>query len=139
MIRRANGYQPKQPNKDTSQEPRNVLGQPLLPCCFDPMTGFYRDGHCNTGPQDEGAHTVCAQMTEEFLAFSVAKGNDLVTPRPDWGFPGLKPGDFWCLCALRWLEAFEAGVGPPVKLSATHEATLKFVDIEYLKSHALEE
>jgi uncharacterized protein (DUF2237 family) len=101
------------------------------------MTGFYRDGYCRTGPGDSGLHTVCALMTEEFLAFSVAQGNDLVTPHPEWGFPGLHPGDRWCLCVTRWQEALEAGVAPLVDLEATHTSTLEFVEFQDLQAHAL--
>lgn len=115
----------------------NVLGEPLVPCGYDPKTGFYRTGTCETGPQDVGAHVVCAQVTEAFLRFSKAKGNDLTTPMPQFGFPGLKPGDRWCLCALRWKEAFDADVAPPVILAATHESALRYVDISDLKEHAL--
>lgn len=117
---------------------RNVLGGPLATCCTAPMTGFYRDGNCHTGPQDAGTHVVCARVTQAFLAFSVARGNDLVTPVPQFRFPGLKPGDKWCLCALRWKEAFAAGVAPPVVLAATHEKALDFVTLEDLKRHALD-
>ncbi|MFM1802036.1 MAG: hypothetical protein RJA81_1388 [Planctomycetota bacterium] len=101
------------------------------------MTGFYRDGCCNTGDMDTGQHTVCAEMTREFLQFSVVRGNDLVTPRPEWNFPGLKPGDFWCICVLRWREAYLAGCAPKVRLEATHEDALKFVKLEELKEHAI--
>lgn len=100
------------------------------------MTGFFRDGCCNTGPMDRGVHTVCARVTEDFLTFSKARGNDLSTPRPEFQFPGLKPGDRWCLCAARWAEAYEAGMAPEVVLEATHEATLQMVPIEALKAHA---
>ena len=100
------------------------------------MTGFYRDGCCNTGADDAGLHLVCAEMTDEFLEFSVERGNDLVTPMPQFGFPGLKAGDRWCLCVLRWKEAFEAGVPPKVHLEATHISTLEFVDLDVLQSHA---
>jgi uncharacterized protein (DUF2237 family) len=100
------------------------------------MTGFYRDGSCHTGPQDFGTHVVCARVTREFLDFSVARGNDLVTPVPQFRFPGLKPGDKWCMCAMRWKEALEAGVAPPVVLAATHEKALEFVSLEDLKRHA---
>jgi len=113
---------------------RNVLGGELILCCRDPITGFYRDGTCRTGSDDLGVHTVCARVTAEFLAFSKARGNDLSTPRP--GFPGLKPGDRWCLCAARWQEAFEAGMAPKVVLEATHEATLDHVNLEDLEAHA---
>ena len=116
----------------------NVLGEPLQSCCTDPMTGFYRSGSCETGPQDFGAHVVCAEVNAEFLAFSKSRGNDLSTPQPDFGFPGLKPGDRWCLCAARWVEAMEAGMAPPVKLTATHERVLKFISFEVLKQHALD-
>jgi len=113
---------------------RNVLGGELALCCRDPLTGFYRDGTCRTGSDDLGVHTVCVRMTAEFLAFSKARGNDLSTPRP--GFPGLKAGDRWCLCAARWQEALEAGMAPKVVLEATHEATLAYVRLEDLKAHA---
>lgn len=119
-----------------SSKARNVLGEPLQPCCNDPVTGFYRDGYCHTGPEDQGVHTVCAYVTAEFLQYSRDQGNDLSTPRPEFGFAGLKPGDQWCLCAPRWQEAFEAGKAPRVALMATHEATLKVIDLEDLKSHA---
>jgi uncharacterized protein (DUF2237 family) len=101
------------------------------------MTGFYRDGSCRTGPEDAGSHTVCARVTAEFLEFSRARGNDLVTPRPEWGFPGLKPGDGWCLCASRWKEALDAGCAPPVVLAATHEKALEVVNLEELRAHAV--
>ena len=116
----------------------NVLGAPLAPCSIDPMTGFYRDGCCSTGPEDVGRHVVCAEVTAEFLAYSRARGNDLVTSRPEFGFPGLKPGDRWCLCADRWREALEAGVAPPIVLRSTHQHALRHVDLEDLKSHALD-
>lgn len=117
---------------------RNVLGDPLTACCETPTTGFFRDGYCNTGPGDIGVHTVCAIMTEEFLAYTREQGNDLSTPRPDFGFKGLKPGDRWCLCASRWAEAADAGVAPPVVLSACHEATLECVELSVLSRHALQ-
>ncbi len=117
---------------------RNVLGGPLATCCTAPLTGFYRDGSCHTGPQDLGTHVVCAQVTLEFLEFSVARGNDLVTPVPQFHFPGLNPGDKWCLCAMRWKEALAAGVAPPVVLAATHEKALEFVSLEDLKRHAVD-
>jgi len=116
----------------------NVLGEPLQPCGLDPVTGFYRDGCCNTGYDDPGIHVVCARMTREFLAFSKQRGNDLSTPSPDAGFPGLKPGDRWCLCAGRWKEALDAGVAPPVVLGATHEEALAIVPLAELKRHALD-
>ena len=114
----------------------NVLGEPLQACSFDPVTGFYRDGCCHTGPDDVGTHVVCARVTADFLAFSQAVGNDLSTPRPEWRFPGLRPGDRWCLCVRRWKEALTAGVAPPVILEATHTSTLQFVDLETLQQHA---
>ncbi len=116
---------------------RNVLGSPLQVCSIEPLTGFTRDGVCRTGPQDIGNHTVCAQMTEAFLAYSRRQGNDLVTPVAEYGFPGLKPGDRWCVCAARWLEAAEAGVAPPVILDATHERALRKVALADLQYHAL--
>ena len=115
----------------------NVLGGPLEVCSTRPMTGFYRDGCCHTGPQDSGRHVVCAQMTQEFLLFTQRMGNDLITPRPEYRFPGLKPGDRWCLCALRWREALEAGVAPPVILEATHKKALDCVILEDLHAHSL--
>jgi len=115
---------------------KNVLGGPLATCSRSPMTGFLRTGCCETSDEDHGSHTVCAVMTEEFLEFSVARGNDLVTPRLQWGFPGLKPGDRWCLCAARWQEAFDAGMAPKVVLEACHEACLTIVDLDDLKVHA---
>ena len=116
---------------------KNVLGRDLQLCCTDPMTGYHRDGSCNTGPGDFGVHVVCAQMTEEFLQFSRSRGNDLSTPGPAYGFPGLVPGDRWCLCAERWKEALDAGVAPPVVLEATHISALEFVDLADLKAHAV--
>jgi uncharacterized protein (DUF2237 family) len=115
----------------------NVLGEPLKPCSFDPVTGFFRDGCCNTGPEDVGRHTVCARMTAEFLAFSRRRGNDLTTPRPEYGFPGLRPGDRWCLCALRWREAWAAGAAPKVVLASTHRSVLELVPLEVLQAHAM--
>ena len=118
--------------------PMNVIGTELEPCCIDPMTGFYRDGFCRTGAGDMGVHVVCAQMTAEFLEFSKAQGNDLSTPHPDYGFPGLKPGDSWCLCAPRWQEALEAGMAPQVKLASTHITALEFVSMRDLQAHAID-
>ncbi len=120
------------------QRPLNVLGRPLEPCCFDPLTGFYRDGHCRTGGDDLGVHAVCVEVTEEFLQFSVSAGNDLSTPRPEWGFPGLVAGDRWCLCADRWREALEAGTAPPILLRATHASMLEFVTMGELEANALD-
>ncbi|KAA0217475.1 MAG: DUF2237 domain-containing protein [Leptolyngbya sp. PLA3] len=115
---------------------RNVLGGVLETCSLEPMTGFYRNGCCCTGPEDVGSHTVCVVLTAAFLAFSKSRGNDLSTPRPEWGFPGLKPGDRWCLCAPRFAEALEAGMAPQVVLGATHERALEFVTLEDLRAHA---
>ena len=117
----------------------NVLGGELALCSRDPMTGFYRDGCCRTGPEDHGLHIVCARVTGEFLAFSKRAGNDLSTPLPAYGFPGLKHGDQWCICALRWKEALDAGVAPPVVLEATHVSALEFVSLEDLEKHAARE
>jgi hypothetical protein len=117
-------------------EATNVVGGKLETCCTSPMTGYYRDGKCNTGGGDFGAHTVCAQLTEEFLQFTKSNGNDLSTPVPEFNFPGLKPGDCWCLCASRWKEAMDAGVAPPVVLAATHALTLEYVSLDELKQHA---
>jgi uncharacterized protein (DUF2237 family) len=117
---------------------RNVLGEPLATCGEDPMTGFFRDGCCRTGPTDLGAHVVCARMTAEFLEYTRSRGNDLSSPVPAAGFPGLKPGDRWCLCAARWREALAAGCAPKVVLQATHEAALETVDLDTLKEHALD-
>ena len=115
---------------------RNVLGGELASCSTSPMTGFYRNGCCETGPHDTGMHTVCAVMTAEFLAFSRAAGNDLSTPRPEFAFPGLKPGDRWCLCAPRWKEALDAGMAPQLVLEACHEETLAIVPLGVLKDFA---
>ena len=117
---------------------RSVLGGPLAPCSDTPPTGFYRDGCCNTGPEDAGSHTVCAVMTAEFLAFSKARGNDLSTPMPEFQFRGLKPGDRWCLCAPRWQEAFIAGKAPKVVLTATHERALEHTALVDLKRFAVD-
>ena len=118
--------------------PKNVLGTELATCSTDPMTGFYRDGCCRTGRDDVGLHTVCIQATAEFLEFSRQVGNDLSTPIPMYLFPGVQPGDRWCLCAERWKQALEAGMAPPVVLEATHISTLEFVDLEDLQAHAIE-
>jgi len=119
------------------EESVNVLGEPLKPCSFDPMTGFFRDGCCNTGPQDRGRHTVCVRVTAEFLDFSRQRGNDLGTPRPEFGFPGLNPGDRWCLCADRWREALEAGIAPKVILASTHRSVLDSIPLAVLQAHAM--
>ena len=115
----------------------NVLGTDLTLCSADPVTGFFRDGHCNTCAEDQGSHTVCAVMTEKFLAFSKYVGTDLSTPRPEYGFAGLKPGDQWCLCAGRFYQAAQEGCGPKVNLGATHEAALEIVPLEVLKDHEI--
>ncbi len=119
-------------------EELNVLGEPLIPCSHDPLTGFQRDGCCSAHPQDLGDHLVCTLMTREFLDFSVARGNDLVTPLPEYGFPGLQPGDRWCLCAARWQEAFEAGAAPKVVLTATHQNALDAIKLADLKQYAVD-
>jgi uncharacterized protein (DUF2237 family) len=138
---RALAFQPVRmvaPNGNTDR-PRNVLGGPLAPCCFQPRTGFYRDGYCATGPEDIGSHTVCARVTAEFLAFTASRGNDLSTPALQFGFPGLRPGDKWCLCASRWKEAYDAGVAPPVILEACHENALRVVSLALLREHSMDQ
>lgn len=117
---------------------KNVLGKPLQPCSFDPMTGWFRNGCCETGPGDFGLHIVCVQVTAEFLAYSRSVGNDLSTPVPEYDFPGLKHGDRWCLCAARWKEAYDAGVAPGVILASTHMSAIEFATLEELKEHALD-
>jgi uncharacterized protein (DUF2237 family) len=121
------------------EEDVNVVGGELQPCSLDPLTGFYRDGCCATGPEDAGSHTVCAIVTEEFLEFSALAGNDLSTPRPQWGFPGLSPGDRWCVCAARWLEAYDAGCAPGVVLGATHARAAELIPIDALIGHAADQ
>ena len=121
----------------TMAQSLNVFGQPLLLCCNEPKTGFFRDGFCNTGSNDVGTHVICAEMTAEFLSFTKSKGNDLSTPNPIYDFPGLKPGDCWCLCALRWKEAYEAGVAPNVKLEATHDKALEYLTMNQLIEKAI--
>jgi uncharacterized protein (DUF2237 family) len=120
-------------------ESRNILGKPLQAASFSPLTGFYRDGYCRTGALDAGAHVVCAVLTQPFLDYSKAQGNDLVTPRPEFGFPGLRAGDRWCVCASRWLEAYDAGVAPQVVLAATHERALNTIPLDALKEKAFSE
>ena len=120
------------------EKQKNVLDEELQDCGIDPMTGFYRDGCCNTGAGDVGTHTVCAIMTDEFLEYSKSKGNDLITPRPEFDFPGLKAGDAWCLCALRWEEARQAGCAPRVKLTSTNIKTLEMVEFDDLKAHQID-
>ena len=124
-----NGHRPK---------PKNVLGSELKTCCTNPMTGFYRDGYCKTGADDRGSHTICIVATDGFLTFSKSRGNDLSTPRPEYDFPGLKAGDKWCLVAMRWQEAFDAGMAPEVVLEATHENALQFVRLEDLREYEAE-
>ena len=121
-----------------ADDARNALGGDLLVCGLDPKTGYFRDGHCRTRPDDLGRHVVCAEVTDDFLQFSRERGNDLVTPQPAFDFPGLKPGDRWCLCALRWREALDAGVAPPVFLQASHERVLELVDLDLLLPYALD-
>lgn len=117
---------------------KNVLGGPLEACSNKPLTGFYRDGCCNTGAEDLGVHTVCAVMTEDFLKLTLEQDNDLITPVPEFGFPGLRIGDRWCVCAERWAEALDFGVAPPVVLEATHEATLNYISLDELKRFAVQ-
>jgi uncharacterized protein (DUF2237 family) len=131
-------YQERSGGGGRRQVQRNVLGGLLEGCSFEPVTGFFRDGCCNTAPEDVGSHTVCAVMTAEFLAFSASRGNDLSTSVPQYGFPGLKPGDRWCLCAPRWQEAFEAGKAPKVVLAGTQEGALAYARLEDLKAHAVD-
>jgi uncharacterized protein (DUF2237 family) len=123
-------------NMTNSEIARNVLGQPLVACSFEPLTGFYRDGCCKTGPDDVGSHLVCAIMTDEFLGFSKQAGNDLSTPMPQWRFPGLVAGDQWCLCVDRWKESFYAGFAPKIKLESTHINALQVVELDILKLYA---
>ena len=117
---------------------KNVRNKDLQPCSHDPLTGFFRNGYCQTGPDDRGEHVVCAQVTQEFLDYSKSKGNDLMAARPEFGFDGLKPGDKWCLCAARWLEALEVGVAPPLDLDATHESLRTHIDREVLEKYAID-
>ena len=124
--------------RDSDDIPKNVLGGPLQSCSERPLTGFYRDGCCNTGNDDLGAHVVCVRVTAEFLAFSQARGNDLTTPHPEFGFRGLKPGDKWCLCAARWVEALEEGLAPQLVLAATHEVMLEYAPLDELKKYAID-
>jgi uncharacterized protein (DUF2237 family) len=128
---------PPRPTPPKPKPQKNVLGGELKSCSEQPLTGFFRDGCCNTGPHDTGAHTVCAELTAEFLQFSKNAGNDLSTPRPEYEFPGLNPGDRWCLCAARWVEAFEAGAAPRVVLESTHERTLEYVPLATLRRFAI--
>lgn len=116
---------------------RNVLGSELVPCSYDPLTGYFRDGCCNTDSSDRGSHVVCAVVTDEFLDYSKSRGNDLSTPRPEYRFAGLRDGDRWCLCAMRWREALSEGIAPEVVLECTHEKALDFVSLEHLVAHAV--
>ena len=120
------------------EQMRNVLGTELKSCCNDPITGFWRDGFCSTNQTDRGTHVVCAIITDDFLSFTNSKGNDLATPMPEYGFPGLKKGDRWCLCVLRWKEAYEAGMAPPLKLNATHEETLNYIPMDILEKFRID-
>jgi len=120
-------------NQDFDKNVKNILGTKLEACCFNPLTGYFRDGYCHTNQQDRGTHIICAQVTDEFLNFSKSRGNDLITPALNYNFTGLKAGDFWCLCILRWLEALDAGVAPPIKLESTHHKALEYVDLKTLK------
>ena len=131
LRRKVIGYQKGSAMNEASL---NVLGTPLVPCSYDPLTGYFRDGCCNTDENDQGSHVVCAKVTQAFLDFSLQQGNDLVTPRPEHRFRGLKAGDRWCLCALRWKQAYMAGVAPKVVLESTHQRALDFVTLEQLKS-----
>ena len=124
--------------RDSDNIPKNVLGGPLQPCSERPMTGFFRDGCCNTSDEDIGAHVICVRVTAPFLEFSAARGNDLTTPHPEFGFPGLKPGDRWCLCAMRWVEALQAGMAPQLVLAATHEGMLEYTPLAELKKYAVD-
>lgn len=118
-------------------ESKNVFGEELIPCSQDPLTGFFRDGCCNTDHNDHGMHTVCVQVTDEFLEFSKSKGNDLTNAMPQFNFPGLKEGDYWCLCAPRWMEAHQAGAAPNIRLESTHEETLAIIPLDLMKKYAL--
>ena len=124
--------------RDSDNIPRNVLGGALQPCSERPVTGFFRDGCCNTGDEDIGAHVICVRVTAGFLEFSAARGNDLTTPHPEFGFQGLKPGDCWCLCAMRWVEALSAGLAPQLVLAATHEIMLEYAPLAELKKYAID-
>ena len=124
-------------NKIMEEKVLNIFGEEMDACCFDPLTGWKRDGYCNTDDFDHGSHVVCCEVTDAFLAFSKERGNDLSTPRPEFNFPGLKEGDRWCLCAMRWQEAFEAGVAPRVFLESCHQKALEFVNLEDLEQHAM--
>ena len=122
----------------TDEKPKNILGTELQSCCTDPITGFLRDGYCRTNQMDLGTHVICAVVTDEFLEFTRSKGNDLSTPRPEYQFPGLTPGDGWCLCAMRWKEAHDAGVAPPLKPESTHEKALEFIDKSSLEKYYIQ-
>ncbi|HEY9886092.1 MAG TPA: DUF2237 domain-containing protein [Vampirovibrionales bacterium] len=118
------------------QEKQNVFGEPLKACCYKPLTGYFRDGYCRTDSADYGLHVICAEVTEEFLNYSKLKGNDLITQKPEWNFPGLKPGDKWCLCAQRWLEAHKVGYAPPLHLESSDKKALEIIELEILKQYA---
>jgi uncharacterized protein len=136
LNQKTNAQTTKKIKKKETTMATNVLGTELQACCFDPKTGYFRDGYCKTRMDDVGTHVVCAVVTQEFLTFTKSRGNDLETPFPQYDFPGLKPGDKWCLCVLRWKEAFDAGFAPPVVLESTHKVALKYVTLEDLKNHA---
>ena len=122
----------------TDEKPKNILGTELQSCCVDPFTGFFRDGYCRTNQMDLGTHVICAVVTDEFLEFTKSKGNDLSTPRPEYQFPGLTAGDGWCLCAMRWKEAHDAGAAPPLKPESTHEKALEFIDKSSLEKYYIQ-
>ena len=124
--------------KAETSDQKNVLGEPLQPCCFNPTTGVFRDGYCHATKNDPGLHLVCARMTKDFLEYSLLQGNDLITPKPEFDFPGLQEGDRWCLCAMRWKQAFDAGLAPPVFLKSTHEQALEVTSLQDLKSCAID-
>lgn len=123
---------------DREETASNVLGTPLQSCCTDPVTGYYRNGKCHTGPGDYGLHVICVHMTDSFLEFGKERGNDLITPNPQYDFPGLKDGDRWCVCLQRWVEALQAGCAPPIYIKSTHISALEFVDLDQLKRYALD-
>lgn len=125
------------PSNDNTKIEKNIYGKELKPCCYNPLTGYFRDGYCRTMRQDVGTHVICAEVTDEFLQFSRSRGNNLITPVPEYNFPGLKAGDKWCLCALRWKEALENNVAPPVDLEATDEKALEYVDLKTLEKHSI--
>lgn len=132
-IKESVNLSPQEQKEPEKMNALNIYGEPLASCCTDPMTGFYRNGYCQTGKDDYGTHIACAVVTDKFLAYSKTQGNDLITPNPDFHFPGLKAGDKWCLCITRWLEAVKEGVAPPLDLSATHQNALQYCSLELLE------